>query len=142
IGLASLGLFGSREVLMPLWAPFVLIGGSQWLVVHLERRAATMAPADEEKTSKAAPLPGTSLYIALLAVVTLLITWLSIYTQTAFFLDPTWVLTMLGDILLLNLHAYQVLTIVALACYFCWRGIRLSRRTIEPAQVFNSLRLG
>ena len=42
IGLASLDLFQSHEPLMPLWAPFLLIIGSQWLLSRMERRDATV----------------------------------------------------------------------------------------------------
>src|ERR1700676_3371086 len=40
IGLASLNFFQSHNPLMPLWAPFLLIIGSQWLLGYLERRNA------------------------------------------------------------------------------------------------------
>src|SRR5438105_4275067 len=43
IGLAGLGLFQSGEPLIPLWAPFVFIVGTQWILSHLERRAAPSA---------------------------------------------------------------------------------------------------
>src|SRR5437588_4167514 len=38
IGLASLGLFQSHEPLMPLWAPFVFLIGTQWLLNFQYRR--------------------------------------------------------------------------------------------------------
>jgi len=140
IGLAGMNLFQSHEPLMPLWAPFVFIAGSQWLVGRLERRAASKASEEHNDTSSVTP--GSSLLITLIAVVTLFMIWLSIYAQTAFIFDPNWVLALLNDILLLDTRAYHAFSIIALSCYFCWRGIRLSRREIEPAQVFNSLRLG
>src|SRR5436853_210357 len=40
IALANLNLFLTREPLMPLWAPFIIIVASYWLVLHLEQRAA------------------------------------------------------------------------------------------------------
>src|SRR6266487_7024721 len=39
LGLASDGLFGSTEPLLPLWAPFILIVGSIWLSNFLGQRA-------------------------------------------------------------------------------------------------------
>src|SRR6266581_7710143 len=59
IGLASLKLFQAGEPLMPLWAPFVFIAGSQWLVGRLERRAASKASEDDTSSVT----PGSSLLI-------------------------------------------------------------------------------
>src|SRR5579863_6178072 len=52
IGLASLDIFQSYNPLMPLWAPFLLIIGSQWLLGYLERRNAVSGDntnSEEEK---------------------------------------------------------------------------------------------
>src|SRR5438105_292026 len=136
IGLASFGLFHSHEPLMPLWAPFVLIIGSQWVLSLAERRTTTNA--DNLKT----PLPGSSMLILFASAITLFVTWLTIYSQTALVFDPRWVLALLNDILLLDLQAYHVFIIVALTYYFCWRGVRLLYRVYEPSQVFATLRLG
>ena len=147
IGLAGLGLFQSRQAfihspvpIIPLWAPFVLIAGSQWLVTFLERRAVGAASSSDKEESTSTP--GTSLVFALVGVVTLFIIWLHLYAQVAFVLDPRWLLSLLNDILLLDANIYLVVSIAALCVYFCWRGVRLSRRHIEPAHVFNVLRLG
>src|SRR5437763_11236730 len=48
IGLADISLFGSHVSLMPLWAPFVLIIGAQWLLSLLERRAASGSSGHED----------------------------------------------------------------------------------------------
>jgi hypothetical protein len=103
------------------------------------RVGAGLAPALGVARSVA---PGTSLVIALIAVVTLFIIWLRIYAQSWFVLDPRWFLSLLNDILLLDMNAYLLVTIVGLCLYFCWRGIRLARREVEPAHVLNILRLG
>ena len=142
IGLAGIGLFQSHDPILPLWAPFVLIAGSHWLANYLERRDASRAPTSEQNDSARTVTPGTSLVIALIAVVTLFIIWLRIYAQTWFVLDPRWVLSLLNDILLLDAKAYLLVTIVGLCLYFCGRGVRLARREIEPAHVLNILRLG
>lgn len=144
IGLADIGLFESHAPLMPLWAPFVLITGSQWILSLLERRAASTSTStssgDENDTQTT--LPGSWLLLLFISVTTLFIIWVIIYNPTAFFLNPGWLLALLNDILSLNLRAYHVFFIFALTLYFCWRGVRLLRREYEPSQVFSSLRLG
>src|SRR5438128_3309307 len=138
IGLASFGLFQSHQPLMPLWAPFVLIIGSQWILSLMERHtASTTTNANNPKTS----MPGSSMLILFASAITLLVTWLTIYSQTALVFDPRWVLALLNHILLLDLQAYHVFIIVALTYYFCWRGVRLLYRVYEPSQVFATLRL-
>jgi len=147
IGLAGLGLFQSHQAfirspipIIPLWAPFIFIAGSQWLVTYLERRAVRAAtPSDKNDNTST---PGTSLVFALVGVVTFFIIWLHLYSQAAFVLDPRWLLSLLNDILLLDSNIYFVVSIAALCVYLSWRGVRLSRRLIEPAHVFNMLRLG
>src|SRR5437870_8743832 len=74
IGLADIGLFGPRAPLMPLWAPFVLIIGSQWILSLLERRSASTAAADESDTQTT--IPGSWLLLLSIGVTTLLIIWL------------------------------------------------------------------
>lgn len=149
IGLAGLGLFQSRQTfihspipIIPLWAPFVFIAGSQWLASYLERRDMSATSSSEKDGNTSTVTPGTSLVFTLTGIVTLFIIWLSIYTQAAFVLDPRWLLSLLTDILLLNSNIYLVVSIAALCVYLSWRGVRLSRRLIEPAHVFNVLRLG
>lgn len=146
IGLASFGLFGSHAPLMPLWAPFVFIVGSQWILSLLERRSVvantTASDTEDKDEDKKTTLPGSSLFILFVCVTGLFVTWLTIYTPTAFFLDPSWLLALLNDILFLNAHAYHVFFIVALILYFCWRGVRLLNREYQPSQVFGTLRLG
>src|SRR5713101_9532241 len=81
IGLASIGLFLSHDPILPLWTPFVLIAGSHWLANYLERRdarnvvvplAGTRGASEQNDSARTVP-PGTSLVIALIAVVTLFI---------------------------------------------------------------------
>ena len=142
IGLAGIGLFLSHDPILPLWTPFVLIAGSHWLANYLERRDASRTLASEQNDPTRTVTPGTSLMIALIAVVALFVIWLRLYAQTWFVFDPRWLLSLLNDILLLDANAYLVVTILGLCIYFCWRGIRLARREIEPAHVLNVLRLG
>jgi len=140
IGLADIGLFGPRAPLMPLWSPFVLIIGSQWILSLLERRSASTAAGDESDTQTTTP--GSWLLLLFIGLTTLFIIWLTVYTPTAFFLNPAWLLALLNDIFSLNLSAYHIFLVVALILYFCWRGVRLLHHEYEPSQVFNTLRLG
>src|SRR5690242_8739796 len=41
LGLVSINLFQTNESLVPVWAPFVLILGTYWLSLHIERREAS-----------------------------------------------------------------------------------------------------
>lgn len=135
LGLATLGLFQIHSPLMPLWVPFLVIAGSQWLYNWLALRAAQSQGSVEDFSI-------TPWFVPLLIVVALFTIWLSIYMPTAFVLDPRWLLTMLSDILSLNVQAYHTIIIIALCAYFCWRGIRLSGREYEPSQIFATMRLG
>ncbi len=180
LGLASVNFFQSGDPLIPVWAPFVLIVGSFWLVHYIERRAALEAtqgsneagdqdakepkgasqaslmvpmqrrtasklssPLPEDQNgSKGGMMPGTWKFIAFAGLITLFLIWLHLYTQTAFVLDPSWLLALVNDILLFNLRTFQVLSIVGLTVYFCWRGIRLARRTLNASHIFNTMRIG
>jgi Domain of unknown function (DUF4129) len=145
IGLAGIGLFASRDPLMPLWTPFVIITGTQWILSRLERRAAgsaNEAAGEDEVENSKKTLPGSSTFVAFVCVVTVFVIWLSIYAQQAFFLDPRWLLLLLNDVLSLNLYAYHTFFIIAITGYLCWRGMRLLHRDHEPSQVFSTLRLG
>jgi len=141
IGLAGLNFFQSHDTIIPLWAPFVLIAGSYWLSGYLERRDIRVTSSSDED-NMGTVTPGTSLVFAFVGVVILFIIWLRVYASTALVFDPHWLLSLLNDILLLNSNAYLIISIIALSVYFCWRGVRLSRRQIEPSSVFNVLRLG
>lgn len=139
LGLASFGLFESHAPLMPLWAPFVLIAGTQWIASRLERRAAS---AQNKRAIERVTLPGSHWLILFVSFVILLSIWLALYTQVAFFLDPLWLLAFLNDILFLNVQAFHSAAIIALSFYFCWRGLRVVYREYEPSQAFSTLRLG
>src|SRR5205085_3828296 len=142
LGLASVNFFQSDDPLVPVWAPFVLILGSYWLLHYMERRAASestgpstdtggakklkdapQAPlraptkrgaggeaaalsSEEEEASKRGLMSGTWMFITFAGVITLFLIWSRLYTQTAFALDPSWLLAMLNDILLFNSHTF------------------------------------
>ncbi|WP_220203731.1 DUF4129 domain-containing protein [Reticulibacter mediterranei] len=141
IALAGANVFHLHEPLLPLWTPLLLMAGSAWLVSYLERRelaAGDAHPSDGKRKATA----GSSLFIWLLTIVALVSIWSSIYASSAWLVDPRWLLTMLSDLLLLAPRAYHVLGIIALSVYFCWRGLALARRVIEPGAVLNRLRIG
>ncbi len=138
LGLAALGLFQLHSPLMPLWVPFLIIAGSQWLYSLLVLRAARQDSGGEDFSDfSIAPW-----FVPFLLIITLFTIWLSIYLPAAFVLDPRWLLAMLSDLLFLNVRAYHVISIIAICAYFCWRGIRLSGREYEPSQIFATMRLG
>jgi len=141
LGLASDGLFGSTDPLLPLWAPFILIVGSIWLSNFLGQRAPKNVSSRENEDLKIAT-PDTPLFITVIGVLALFLVWLHMYAQTAFIFDPRWLLALFNDVLLLNTHFFEVVTIVGLSILLCWRGIRLSNRQIEPSDVFRELCVG
>ncbi len=143
LGLASFGLFASRAPLMPLWTRFVVIAGTQWIVIRLERRAAAPpVPGRGKRATARATVPGSYWLILFVTFVILLSIWLTLYAQTAIFFDPHWLLAFLNDVLSLDVQAYHSAAIIALAFYFCWRGLRVIYHEYEPSQAFSTLRLG
>lgn len=149
IGLAGFGLFQTYSPLVPLWAPFVLLLGTQFILTLLEQRSAkassssSSVPDDNESGgSTKNTLSGSPLLIVFVTLVTLCITWSSIYSQTANFFDPRWLFSLLNDTLLFNQQAYHLFAVVALSLYLCWRGVRLLYRQSEPSHVSGELRIG
>ncbi len=123
---------------MPLWAPFVLIASTYWFSRFLLMRSHGTDPVmvDGNKTSVT---PGSVFIFLLIGCMSLFIIWVNIYASAAWIVDPRWLLMLLNDLLLLNGNFFHLLGLVALSVYLCWRGIRLSRRTIEPLDVFRAL---
>jgi hypothetical protein len=141
IGLASAGLFESPGPLLPLWAPFVLITGIILLFYYLGQRSAKKASSQVNDDAKV-KAPDAPLFITIVAVLSLFFAWLHVYAQTAFIFDPKWLLALFNDVLLLNGHFYEVVSIVGLSFLLGWRGIHISNRQIEPSDVFRALCLG
>ncbi|HYX49722.1 MAG TPA: hypothetical protein VE843_08260, partial [Ktedonobacteraceae bacterium] len=141
IGLASAGLFGSSVMLIPLWAPFILILGSLFLFHYLGMRTPKNTNDDQAGGVKIT-LSETSLFLIVFAVASLFFVWLNIYAQTAFIFDPKWVLSLFSDILLLNNHFYEAICIMGLTFLLGWMGIRLINRNVEPSDVFRALFVG
>src|SRR5258708_9353676 len=88
IGLASTGLFESSEPLIPLWAPFILIAGSILLFHYMGERAARKASSSQENDGTRAGIPGTALFFAVVAGLSLLFACLQRSAQKAFFSYP------------------------------------------------------
>jgi hypothetical protein len=141
IGIADIDLFGSHDLLMPLWAPFVFIAGASWFATYLERREVTAGKATVNP-NKATMISGSQWVFPLLLVFALFIIWASVYASTTSIINPRWLWDLLNDMLLLSPRAYRIFTVFILSGYFCWRGLALARRIIEPADVFNAMRLG
>ncbi len=139
IALASVNLFQRRTPLIPLWAPFVLIVSACWLMLFLERREIVMEQAAKNGGKR---VSGSSWFILLMALLVLIVVWASIYASLFLLFDPRWLLALLNDLFQFDGNFYYVLLLLVLSIYFCWRGIRLARRAIEPSSVFWSLRLG
>lgn len=128
IGLAGIGMFGANVLLLPFWAPFVFIIGTQWLFYFIDRR---------DENARHAPQ-----FIALAVLFCLFIIWLQVYAPVSGIFDPRWLAALFSDILFLNSHFFQVLFIIALSFLLCWRGLRLISRTIEPSIISRTLFLG
>ncbi|WP_165423618.1 DUF4129 domain-containing protein [Ktedonosporobacter rubrisoli] len=141
IGLVAIHFFQLSTPFMPLWAPFLLLAGSHWLAIQLERRDIAAGKIDAEEPQRAVT-SGTPVLVGLLVLTILLIIWASLYAPTRALWNPTWLLAMLNDILLLQPNAYHIFVLILLSLLFAWRGIARARRTIEPGEVFTSLRLG
>ena len=129
----------SAKLLLPLWAPFALIAGPFWLLTRLERRESLREEQDEGDGRKRQS--GSSLFILFTALLILFVLWSHLYTSWLP-VDPRWLLALFNDVFTLSANAYYTFVLVALAVYFCWRGVRLTRRAVEPGAVFWTLRLG
>ncbi len=139
IALASVNFFQNHTTLLPLWASFVLMAGACWLMIFLERREVVKGQTTRNKTKR---VSGSSQFILLMALLVMIVVWASIYAPLFLLFDPRWLLAFLNDLFQLDTNAYIVFVLVALSIYFCWRGVRLAHRTIEPSSVFSALRLG
>ncbi len=128
IGLAGIGLLGAHVPLLPFWAPFAFILGTQGFFYFIDRR---------DENARHAPQ-----LIALAVLFCLFIIWLQVYAPVSGIFDPRWLVALFSDILFLNTHFFQVVFIVALSFLLSWRGLRLLGRTIEPSIVSRTLLLG
>lgn len=139
IALASVNFFERRTTLLPLWAPFVVIASACWLMIFLERRELVKGRTPEDKKKR---VSGSSWFILLMVLLVLIVVWASIYATSFFLFDPRWLLALFNDLFQLDGNIYTLFMLVALSIYFCWRGIRLAHRAIEPGSVFSMLRVG
>jgi len=136
IGIA--GVAQPHTFLLPLWVPFVILAGSCWLSNAFAQSRAT--PRESDRATL--PLPGTLLVSSLLVGAALFSLWAGLYASSIAFFDPTWLGNLLGDVFLLGSGAFRILGIIVLLLYFYWRGLRLSRKHLEPGNVFVGIWLG
>ena len=129
-----IGLAGAHAFFLPLWVPFVLIAGCYWL--------ATIAPRGRVNVTTGATTSSSIPVIVLLIATTLFSLWSGIHASSIAFFNPAWLGNLVGNVLLLRPEALPSIGILVLVLYFCWRGVRLSRSTLEPGNVFNTVRLG
>ncbi len=141
IGLASAGIFASSKTLIPLWAPFILILGSLLLFHYLGLRTAKKTTGEKDSDAKVV-IPETALFFILIGILSIFFVWLHIYSQKAFIFDPKWILAFFNDVLLLNGHFYEAVSIIGLACLLGWLGIRLINRHVEPFDVLRAFYVG
>jgi hypothetical protein len=140
--LASTFFFQSHTPLLPLWAPFVLMASAHWCAAYLERRDLPNALTHDSLRDRSAMTGGAWRIYVLFVALLLFILWASVYASRIPLWNPLWLGALLSDLFSLNGTAFQIVVTIALVYYFCWRGVRLSRRVIEPAMVFGTLRLG
>ncbi len=136
IGLA--GIAQPHTFLLPLWVPFVILTGSCWLSNTLVQSRATL----RESARATLHLPATLPVVLLLIGTALFSLWAGLYASSIAFFDPTWLGNLLGDTFLLGSGAFHILGIIALLLYLYWRGLRLSRKRLEPGDVFAGIGLG
>ena len=128
LGLAGADFLGTHVPLLPFWAPFVYIIGTQWLFYMIDRR---------DEHARHAPA-----FIALAVALCLFVIWLQVYAPVAGIFDPRWLGSLFSDMLFLNNHFFRVVFIIALSLLLCWRGLSLISRTIEPSTISRTLFLG
>ncbi len=140
IGIAGTQSTSAHSFFLPLWAPFVLIAGSYWLSTSQPQEREV--PATRTGARGGTSFPITFFVIAFLVGTTLFSLWAGIYASSIAFYDPTWLGSLVGDMLLLGPEASHSIAIIVLVLYFYWRGVRLSRSSLEPGHVFNTIRIG
>ncbi len=133
LGLAGVNFLNSGTALLSIWGPFVLLLLTTWVF----RRGHS-----EEEQGGSDQWISLPFFFGLIALLTLVLCWLHIYSTTYNFFDPRWLLALFNDLLTLDLTAYEVLFMVALTLYLCRRGMQIARMTIEPAHIFRQLWVG
>src|SRR5579885_87957 len=144
IGLAGLDFLHSSSALLPFWGPPLLLCLSLWLFRRALQKETLVAQGQSEDKDEKNPLamPGLRLLFALLALLTVGLIWLHVYSATNFLLDPAVLLAFANDLLALNSNFYQALILVAITAYLCWRGMKLTQTAVEPGLVFRRIWIG
>ncbi|HEX4205258.1 MAG TPA: DUF4129 domain-containing protein [Ktedonobacteraceae bacterium] len=134
LGQASISFMQHSAPVLPLWAPFIFIAGTYWIVRH-SATAATGSP------TPSAPL-GLVLVGALIVLTLLYCIWSGVYASTAAFFNPAWLLLWLNNILSLSSAFLTSVGIIIIALLCAWRGRAIALRDNEPGSVFRALGLG
>ncbi len=143
IGLASARILNSDTALLPFWAPPLLLLGSIWLFRRVLQKGSSEQEGDEESDGQnVLQRSALRLMFGLIGLVTLIVIWLRIYSAANMLFDPGWLLAFVNDLLSLDAHFYQVLFIIGVAIYLCWRAMRLAQLTVDPGHVFTQIRIG
>ncbi len=140
--LAHGNFFQSTVPLLPMWGLFLLFAGSYFFSLLIDRRQYRRALAASGGRKTQVEARGTLWIFGVIASLALFVTWGSLYVDHYLLFDPRWVGALFTDLLLLTPSGYRILVIWALAGYFCWRGLRLSQRPIEPGDILGRLRIG
>ncbi len=113
LGLAAIHFLGTSAPILPLWAAFVLIAGTCWVVRSRQRMR-----------SSSAEIQGTNIPGVVFFVV-----------ATAMFMALTvpW---------LLQEDTVHLIIASLLAAFLCYRGFRIAEREIDPAYVSKTLGIG
>lgn len=139
--MANLHLFQLTSPIMPLWGPFLLIGGTYGCAMALYRSARRKANAAGSNIEEIGT-PGTLLVFAIIVLLALFIGWFTVYRSSFMLFDPRWLLALVTDTLLLLPNGYHILGLIVFSIYFSWRGIKLTHRVLEPGDILRTLRLG
>ncbi|GCE10293.1 DUF4129 domain-containing protein [Tengunoibacter tsumagoiensis] len=132
IGLAELHIAQLETSPMPLWAPFLLLVCSGWLLNDLDRRSAHSTHTNHT----------TITFFLGMALLTLFIIWSSIYASIYWPLDPRWFAQLLSDSVHSSGNFSHVLGLIFLVLCLTWRGIAIWRHPIEPPAVMRMLGIG
>lgn len=146
IGLASARILDADTALLPFWAPPLLLLGSIWLFQRVLQKGSSESGQDsDDEEDSAQNVPQRSalrLMFGLIGLVTIILIWLRVYSASNMLFDPGWLLAFANDLLALDAHFYQVLFIIGIAIYLCWRSLRLAQLTVDPGHVYMQIRIG
>lgn len=140
VGLADTGILGTNKPLLPLWMPFVLIS-IFYIISHYLFSKIVSLPAHIISQNERKALADVLLF-ALISIVTIIVTWVSIYAPQTPQWNPAWLLGILNTVLLFNSNTFLLVGVIVLSIALCKHGEFLARNKIGPSQVFVVMRFG